>query len=105
MKENLRSKKQTKKQTPLPNLTEARELLDIVYLINAILQSSGNLSRAAENLGIGRRTLYDLMEKYKISCSDGNLSIQIKPILSFLEVQAPCLEDYLTQNKEETFKH
>ena len=51
-------------QELLLSLSDVRMLLDIVQLINAILRNGGNLSRSAEDLGIGRRTLYDLMEKY-----------------------------------------
>ena len=81
------------KEMPLP-LSEARELLDIVCLVNVLLQNVGNLSRAAEELGIARRTFYDLMEKYGISCSEGKLSIELTPPLGRLEVRAPCLGDY-----------
>ncbi|MBM3211317.1 hypothetical protein FJZ33_03790 [Candidatus Poribacteria bacterium] len=95
MKDKRKSKKEDTGQAAALSLIEARELLDIAYLINAILQSSGNLSRAAEKLGIGRRTLYDLMEKYNISCSDGKLSIQIKPTFNYMEVKIPSLEGYL----------
>ena len=84
------------KQQPLPSLTEARELLDIVYLINAIIQNGGNLSSAARELGIGRRTLYDLMEKHKISYTDGKLSIELKPLLCNLELRSADIEKHLT---------
>ena len=80
-------------QIPLP-LSEARELLDIVFLVNSLLQNVGNLSRAAEELGIARRTFYDLMEKYGISCSEGTLSMKLTPLLGQLEVRVPSLEDY-----------
>ncbi len=76
-------------------LSEARELIDIVHLINMLIQNRGNLSRSAEELGIGRRTMYDLMEKYGISCSNGKLSIDLTPLLSHIQLQVPCLEDYL----------
>ena len=81
------------KRSFLP-LSEAKELLDIVYLINSLLQNGGNLSRAAEEVGIARRTFYDLMEKYGISCSEGKLSIELTPLLDHVEIRAPCLEDY-----------
>lgn len=83
----------TKEEMPLP-LSDARALLEIIYLINAILQNAGNLSRAAEELGIGRRTLYDLMEKHGISYTDGKLSIELNPILIHIEVQSPLLEHH-----------
>jgi len=82
-------------QEQLLPLPEARELLDIVYIINALLQSGGNVSRAAEELGVGRRTIYDLMDKYGISCSDGKLSIELKPLLQHVEMKVPAsLEEY-----------
>ena len=77
------------------SLSEARELIDIVYLINMLIQNRGNLSRSAEELGIGRRTLYDLMEKYGISCSNGKLSINLTPLLYHIELNVPCLESHL----------
>ena len=80
---------------PLP---DARRLVDTVYVINAILQTGGNLSRSAEKLGIGRRTLYDLMERYGISCSEGSLTIELTPLLRYAEFQTPSLEDYMVEN-------
>ncbi len=85
-------------QMSLP-LSEARALLDIVCLINSLLQNVGNLSRAAEELGIARRTFYDLMEKYGISCSEGMLSMKLTPLLDQLEVRVPSLEDYSAQGQ------
>jgi len=82
-------------EEPLLLLSEARDLLDIVYLINALLKSGGNVSRAAEELEYGRRTIYELMEKYGISCAEGKLSIELTPLLRRLEVRAPYLEKYL----------
>jgi len=51
------------KSGKLLTLTEARDLLDVLYLINAIIKNKGNISRVAEELDLGRRTIYDLMEK------------------------------------------
>ncbi len=76
-------------------LSDVRMFLDIVQLINAILRNGGNLSRSAEDLGIGRRTLYDLMEKYNISYTNGKLSIELTPVLSYVELRSPLLERYL----------
>lgn len=81
------------KQEPLLPLSEARELLDIVYLFNALLQSNGNLSSTAKELGIGRRTLYDLMEKYRISCTGGRLSIELRPLLHKLQIRTAYIEE------------
>jgi|GEM_PF-3376429 len=82
-------------EEPLLLLSEARDLLDIVYLINALLKSGGNVSRAAEELEYGRRTIYELMEKYDISCAEGKLSVELTPLLRHLEMRVPCLEKYL----------
>ena len=82
-------------QEKLLPLSEARELLDIVYLLNAILQSSGNISQAAKQLGIGRRTIYDLMEKHGISCAEGKISIELNPILCHVELRLRQLEKNL----------
>ena len=85
----------TKQDTDYLDLSEARDLLDILYVINALLKNEGNISQAAEELDIGRRTLYDLMERHGISCTDGILSIKLTPSFSKLELQAPCLDKYL----------
>ena len=85
--------KEQKELLPLP---EARELLDIVCLVNMLIRNLGNLSRSAEELGIGRRTLYDLMEKYGISCSNGTLSIELTQLLSHVRLDVPRLEGYLS---------
>lgn len=81
---------------PLLPLSRARDLLDIVYVINALLHSSGNVTRAAEELEMGRTTLYDLMDKHGISCAEGKLIIELTPLLRHIEVQSPTLEKYLT---------
>jgi two-component system NtrC family response regulator len=47
-------------------LREAREALEIDLIQRALVSSSGNISRAAEELGISRPTLYELMEKLGI---------------------------------------
>ena len=81
------------KESLLP-LSEARDLLDIVYLLNAFLRNGGNLSRAAEELGIGRRTAYALMRKHDISCAEGKLSIELTPLLRYVELRVPRFENY-----------
>lgn len=86
-------------EEPLLLLSEARDLLDLVYLINALLQGGGNVTRAADELDYGRRTIYDLMEKYGILWAEGKLTIELTPLLRHLEVRAPCLEEYLTQKQ------
>ena len=85
-------------EEPLLPLSEARDVLDIVCLINALIQSGGNLSRATEKLGVTRQTVYDLMKKHNISCAEGKLSIQITPLLRHVELRAPRLENHLIQD-------
>ena len=85
---------EVQEKPPLP-LSDVKALLDIVQLINAILRNGGNLSRSAEDLGIGRRTLYDLMDRYNISYTDGKLSIELTPILNHVELRTPLIERYL----------
>ena len=85
------------KSGKLLTLTEARDLLDILYLINALIKNKGNVSRVAEELDLGRRTIYDLMEKYGISFSDDRLSLQLTPLIQYLEFRAPYIESYLDQ--------
>ncbi|MDH3973638.1 MAG: PEP-CTERM-box response regulator transcription factor [Deltaproteobacteria bacterium] len=48
------------------NLKKAREALDIKYINTAIMKNKGNISRAAEDLGLTRPTLHALMNKYCI---------------------------------------
>jgi len=47
-------------------LKESRELLEKELLTKALARSGGNLSKAAQELGISRPTLYDLMEKFEM---------------------------------------
>jgi two-component system, NtrC family, response regulator len=47
-------------------LKEAREALEKDLIIKAISRNSGNLTKAATELGVSRPTLYDLMEKLEI---------------------------------------
>jgi two-component system NtrC family response regulator len=48
-------------------LKEAREGLEKDLIERAILKNKGNLTKAAEELGVARPTLYELMEKLGIS--------------------------------------
>jgi two-component system NtrC family response regulator len=47
-------------------LREAREELERDFIVRALARNRGNVSKAAEDLGISRPTLYELMEKLKI---------------------------------------
>ncbi len=49
------------------NLREAREALEKEMILKALSRNKDNITRAAENLGISRPTLYELMEKLGIA--------------------------------------
>jgi two-component system NtrC family response regulator len=51
------------------NLREVRELAERQAVLQALTTSGGNLSKAAELLGIARPTLYDLMARLKLGRS------------------------------------
>ena len=48
-------------------LKEARETLEKELLLKALSRNSGNLTKAALELGVSRPTLYDLMEKFGVN--------------------------------------
>ena len=48
------------------NLKEAREALERDMILKALAKNKDNITKAAENLGISRPTLYELMEKLGI---------------------------------------
>jgi two-component system NtrC family response regulator len=51
-------------------LKEARKRLEVDLISTAVKRSKGNIKRASEELGISRPTLYDMIEKYKLSVKD-----------------------------------
>jgi two-component system NtrC family response regulator len=51
------------------NLRDARARADLQAIRQALAVAEGNLTRAADMLGISRPTLYDLLEKYDLSGS------------------------------------
>jgi two-component system NtrC family response regulator len=51
---------------PTLNLRAVRQRAESQAIRDALLRTSGNVSRAAEILGITRPTLYDLLQKYEI---------------------------------------
>jgi two-component system NtrC family response regulator len=51
------------------NLKEAREQLEKEMILKALSRNKDNITRAAENLGISRPTLYELMEKLGIGAT------------------------------------
>ena len=59
---------------PSLNLRLVRQNAETHAIRQALLRSSGNISRTAELLGITRPTLYDLMAKYNIRAEAAELS-------------------------------
>ncbi len=56
----------TKQNTPLSSLKETREKAEKEAIIKALTISRGNVTKAAEILGITRPTLYSMMEKLEM---------------------------------------
>ena len=52
-------------------LKEARQCLEKELLLVALEKEAGNIVRAAENLGVSRPTLYDLMKKHGVQGGEG----------------------------------
>jgi two-component system NtrC family response regulator len=50
--------------SPVVTLREARERVERELLANAIERQGGNIAKAAEELGVSRPTLYDLLKKH-----------------------------------------
>ena len=57
---------------PTLNLRLVRRNAESYAIRQALVRTSGNVSRAAEVLGVTRPTLYDLMQKYDIRHEDGD---------------------------------
>ena len=49
------------------NLREVRRRAESKAIRTALMRNFGNISRAAEQLGVTRPTLYDLLNKYGLS--------------------------------------
>ena len=49
------------------NLREVRQHAESKAIRNALMKNFGNISRTAEQLGVTRPTLYDLLNKYGLS--------------------------------------
>jgi two-component system, NtrC family, response regulator len=57
---------------PTLNLRLVRRNAESYAIWQALVRTSGNVSRAAEVLGVTRPTLYDLMQKYEIRHEDSD---------------------------------
>ncbi len=62
---NARPEEGSKPSEPL-NLKSGRERAEKEYIHKALLRHNGNISRTADELGISRPTLYDLLRKYRL---------------------------------------
>jgi len=51
-------------------LKEAREKLERDFICSALASNNWNIARTAEQIGVARPTLYDLMKKYKLHDKD-----------------------------------
>jgi DNA-binding NtrC family response regulator len=47
-------------------LKEAREQLEMAYILESLERNNGYITKVAKELGISRGTLYDLFKKYGI---------------------------------------
>lgn len=54
------------------SLKEARKRVEIEIIESAIERHNGNIKKASEELGVSRPTLYDLLDKYKLSAKDSS---------------------------------
>lgn len=52
------------------SLRDARKKLEINLIKHCLQRHGGNIKRASEELGVSRPTLYDLLQKYKLSLRD-----------------------------------
>jgi two-component system NtrC family response regulator len=59
------------------NLRTVRQSAETRAIREALMRTSGNVSRAAELLGVARPTLYDLMEKYGLSTEAPNAEVGV----------------------------
>jgi two-component system NtrC family response regulator len=66
----LSSKRQLLKQPGRLTPKEARDQLELGYIIEALRRSNGNVTHAAEQLGITRGTFYNLMKKYGVDAEE-----------------------------------
>ena len=55
------------------NLREVRQRAESKAIRTALMKNFGNISRAAEQLGVTRPTLYDLLNKYGL-CTDEQIT-------------------------------
>ena len=65
--DDLELESQNREQPKLLNLREARERAETEAIRQALNAVEGNVSRAADTLGVARPTLYHMMEKYGIT--------------------------------------
>ena len=62
---------QSEKERPVTTLREARDQVERELLKDALDRQSGNIAKAAEELGISRPTFYDLLKKHGLMPTHG----------------------------------
>ena len=67
---NLRESKTNSAGSPRRSLKEGLKDPEKEIILNALKEAKGNRSKAADNLGVNRTTLYNKMKKYGISKQD-----------------------------------
>jgi len=53
-----------------PSLREARNRVERQVVVDALIRTKGNISRAATELGISRPALHDLLDKHHIDSKE-----------------------------------
>ena len=56
-------------------LKDARDRFESQYIREALRRSRGNITHAAERIGITRTTLYSLMKKYGVDAEEYSTSV------------------------------
>jgi two-component system NtrC family response regulator len=56
-------------ENPMLNLRQVREIAEKQAVVRVLGRAGGNLSKAAEMLGISRPTLYELLDRFELRSS------------------------------------
>jgi two-component system NtrC family response regulator len=75
------------------SLREARNRVERQVVVEALTRTSGNISRAALELGVSRPTMHDLLHKHRIASKD----VRFRPLRSLAgngAIEAPAVGGY-----------